>query len=118
MNDHGDGTLLGMDLPVSIDAILGAATALEFDGSPSHDVDLLLWLGGDSGDAHLRNQAERTIDLVRRQFSDWYVTLLVDGPAWEGLTPPLACGRRVCLPRSTNLPQALFLLGLVPVVRL
>jgi len=100
-----------MDLPVSVDAILGAATTLEFDGSPSHDVDLLLWLGGDFGDVHLRNLAERTIDLVRRQFSDWYVTLLVDGPDWEGFTPLLECGRRVCLPRSTNLPQALFSLG-------
>lgn len=94
----------------TLDSIQRSANVREFGGRPSKDVDLLLWLGGDR--EKLAEMAERTLDTIRQQFSDWHVTLLVDGPEWANLASTLPCGRQISLPRSTSLPQALFSLAL------
>ena len=95
---------------VTLDAVLGSARTQHFEGRPAHDIDLLLWLGGDR--RKLEEPARRTLDIIRAQFPEYYVTVLIDGPEWQDMAPRLACGRAIRLSRATGLPQALYSLAL------
>lgn len=96
----------------SLASVLSSATVCEFEGRPEQDIDLLLWLGGDYSRDDLRESAAQTLAVVREQFSDWHVTLLIDGPEWAVMASPLSCGRIIQLSQATSLPQALFVLAL------
>jgi glycosyltransferase involved in cell wall biosynthesis len=78
------------------------------------DVEVLVWAGGDLALAHA--PLLRTLDRVREELPDALLTVLIDGPEWEdSLRPWLsACPQRreIALPRPTDLPQVLYLLGL------
>ncbi|MEA2604231.1 MAG: hypothetical protein QOF89_5223 [Acidobacteriota bacterium] len=77
------------------------------------DVDLLVWMGGEprrTGEA-----LAATLESLREQLPDAFVTFLVDGPGWEGVLRAWATRfpdrREIRLPMATDLPALLYGLG-------
>ncbi|HEX9943587.1 MAG TPA: glycosyltransferase [Thermoanaerobaculia bacterium] len=78
------------------------------------DVDLLVWAGGTL--ERTREALGNTLERLREQAPDGFVTFLVDGPEWEealrAWTPRFPNRREVRLPLATDLPQLLYPLGI------
>jgi len=98
----------GLHRPSTLESVLSNATVREFGSVPKHDIDLLFWLGGDIANRDLLSCAANTLNLLRERFTDWHVTLLIDGPEWTEIAPQFPCGREIRLDRAISLPQALF----------
>jgi hypothetical protein len=94
---------------------LAASASVRMSGSvrPSWDVDLLVWVGGDP--ARTSQALGATLEQLRGQLPEAFVTFLVDGPDWErelrAWTPRFPDRREIRLPRATDLPQLLYALG-------
>ena len=78
------------------------------------DVDLLVWAGGDpeaAGEA-----LAGTLERLRAELPEAFVTFLVDGPEWERRLRPwrrrFPHRREIVLPERTSLPQILYARGL------
>jgi glycosyltransferase involved in cell wall biosynthesis len=94
---------------------LAASASVRTSGAvrPSWDVDLLVWIGGDPERA--AEALAGTLEGIREQLPEAFVTFLVDGPEWERTlrvwAPRFPDRREVRLPRATDLPQLLYALG-------
>ena len=74
------------------------------------DVDLLVWLGGEA--ERTLTPLAATLASLREQLPEAFVTLLADGPEWEGVlrtwAPRFPNHREIRLPRATELPAVLY----------
>ncbi len=81
---------------------------------PSWDVDLLVWVGGDP--EAVGEALAGTLERLRAELPDAFVTVLVDGREWERWLRPwrrrFPNRREIVLPEPTDLPQILYALGL------
>jgi glycosyltransferase involved in cell wall biosynthesis len=81
---------------------------------PGWDVDLLVWAGGDLETAG--GALGGTLERLREQLPEAFVTFLADGPEWERWLRPwrrrFPNRREIVLPERTDLPQVLYARGL------